>query len=478
MKLWKKLAILTVLTLLLSCGISGAVYIERTAQYNERKTLESYGQQLQAASYSMGRELEEGLLASYSGATRNAFYNFIIKKYDASCYILICGDRVVCNLTEYELLDTDTDSWNGQEPEAKIQRMGENRILIMGKRIPENIQGNYRLLLVKDISEIYREMRQQALLFFGVYVLTAFLSIFIIFLVTKKMLMPLKELQEAAFDISEGKLERRVHICNIQNQNELISLTVSFNRMADRIEEQVRQLEEVSGQRKLLLGSLTHELKTPMTSIIGYSDTLLHVKLGEEKKQQALLHIYEECRRLERLSSKLMSLIGLYDNESIEMEGVDVSDLFDAVKELEEWQLKDRGMELLTSCGMGKITGDRDLLVSLLVNLVDNAIKAGKSGDVIRLEGKGTRITVQDQGRGIPEEEIAHVTEAFYMVDKSRSRKAGGTGLGLALCSSIASLHGAELSIESRTGEGTCVTITFCEDSLRPSMEGKAKKGI
>ena len=98
----------------------------------------------------------------------------------------------------------------------------------------------------------------------------------------------------------------------------------------------------------MLLGSLTHELKTPMTSIIGYSDTLLHVKLSEERREQALHRIHDECRRLERLSGKLMNLIGLYDNDSIRLEETEVEDLFSRVADLEKYHLEECGMTLET----------------------------------------------------------------------------------------------------------------------------------
>lgn len=110
---------------------------------------------------------------------------------------------------------------------------------------------------------------------------------------------------------------------------------------------------------------------------------------------------------------------------------------------------------------MGEVKGDSDLLESLLINLIDNAAKASAPGSVVWLVGKKNEITVEDEGFGIPDEEIARVTEAFYMVDKARSRKAGGCGLGLALCSRIAKLHGARLVIESRQGEGTTVRVQF-----------------
>ena len=105
-----------------------------------------------------------------------------------------------------------------------------------------------------------------------------------------------------------------------------------------------------------------------------------------------------------------------------------------------------------------------DLMESLLVNLIDNAMKASKEGDTIYVEAAGTCILVEDHGRGIPAEEIPKITEAFYMVDKSRSKKAGGIGLGLALCTQIVKLHGAKMEIKSKPGVGTQIRVIFSEE--------------
>ena len=121
-----------------------------------------------------------------------------------------------------------------------------------------------------------------------------------------------------------------------------------------------------------------------------------------------------------------------------------------------------KGLTLSVRAEEGLLRGDAALLQTLLQNLLDNARKAADSGQVV-LSGKSTeggyRVTVADQGRGIPEGELNKITEPFYMVDKSRSRAEGGAGLGLALCKQIAALHGGELRFESREGRGTTVTV-------------------
>ena len=139
-----------------------------------------------------------------------------------------------------------------------------------------------------------------------------------VFWMIRRMLKPLRDLRETAGAISQGQLDRRVRV---RSNDEVGALSVSFNQMADQIECQMEELAQVSERRKQLLGSLAHELKTPMTSIIGYSDTLLHVRINEEQQKKALTHINNECRRLERLSGKMMNLLELYNDPYGEASG-------------------------------------------------------------------------------------------------------------------------------------------------------------
>lgn len=458
MKLWIKLALMTALILLISMGFFGAEMIYRSILYNQERTIESCEQQLRSTAYAIGRELEDGMKEEYSETTKRSYINYVVKKYGASEYILIEDEQEVCNLTPFVLKNPGDERWNQSQCSSVIQKRGEQYILISGKTVPVVGEAAYKLVFVQDISGLYRDMQEQALLSALVFLGAVVAAVILVFLVTKKILRPLRELQHAARDISDGKLERRA---NVSGRDEIGLMAVDFNKMADRIEDQVTELSKVSEQRRQMLGSLTHEMKTPMTSIIGYSDTLLHVNLKKGQQERALRHIKEECSRLERLSSKLMSLIGLYENDSICMEKVSMQELFEQVARLEEHPLKRKGIGLVYSCHMEDREIDRDLFESLLVNLIDNGAKASEEGMTISLTGEGNVITVSDQGCGIPKEEIERVTEAFYMVDKARSRKAGGCGLGLALCSMIAQLHHAVLSIESEIGKGTSVSVIF-----------------
>lgn len=460
MKLWKKLSMITVVTLLVSTALSGVTVIYHSALYNQEKTVENYEQQLRAAVYAVGRELDYEPLAGFSETTANAYYNYIMKKFDASLYILIKDGEVVCNMTPFLLTDLGDDRWEAIESGSIIQKNGQQHVLIACRSVPVTGDKEYKLVLVRDISTLYEDMRSQAFFYFLVYLAMALAAVILIFMMTKKTLAPLQELQHAAQDISGGMLSRRARITAC---NEIGEVAEAFNGMAQRIESQVEELATESERRRQMLGSFAHEMKTPMTSIMGYADSLLHVNLTEEQKERALRYIYGECGRLGRVNGKLMSLIGLYDNDSICMEVTSMQEVFETVAALEESNLRKKNLTLDISCQMETCFMDKDLMISLLVNLIDNAVKASREKDCISITAQGNTIQVCDHGCGIPAEEIPRVTEAFYMVDRARSRKTGGNGLGLALCSRIAKLHGADLCIESRLGEGTKVAVVFAE---------------
>ncbi len=458
MKLWKKLSLMTVIVLLLTTGPSGAAVIWHAAYYNVEKTRENYEQQLHFTALSLGTELSRNNMASYSAITQNSYLNYLMQKHGADHYILLWENRIACNLTPYNLNLAEYDRQANDKEQSIIQKTGDRYILIADKTISGGSMGTCRLILIQDISDVYADIRQQALLAGILYLGGAVLAVILIFLLTRKILSPLQSLQQAAEDIGCGRLSKRV---DIRTNDEVGIVANAFNVMADQIEEQLTALSELSEQRRQMLGSLAHEMKTPMTSIIGYTDTLLHVRVKEAQQKRALAHIHQESRRLERISGKMMSLIGLYDNESICLEQTSIADLFARVCELERLPLSQKNIHLQTYCEMEDKMLDSDLFESLLINLIDNSAKASSPGSTIFLTGTENKISVTDQGCGIPEKELKQVTQAFYRIDKARSRKEGGCGLGLSLCVEIARLHQAELVIESEEGRGTTVSVLW-----------------
>ena len=448
MKLWKKISLLTAVVLFIAMGIFGGGMLYETWKYNLNQTVSSYQQQMKVNSYVIAQEINNNPLSRFSEVTRKSFLNYTVQKYGGTDYILLKNGQEVVNLTGYTLVSGEDARFNDQDPAYVLQKTDNRHLLVMGQTLKTEKKENlkFQLILVKDISGIYEEMTKQMWLFIMIYLVVIFFAVDIVFWLVRMVLKPLTELENTAGAISRGDWERR---CRVRRNDEIGKVSVAT----------------VSERRRQLLGSLTHELKTPMTSIIGYSDTLLHVKISEEQQKKALEHINSECRRLERLSGKMMTLIGLYDEDRIHKEPYPVDRLVREVADLERYHMQDSQMELLAFSESWECEMDVDLMESLLVNLLDNAIKASKPGSVIELHGEKGCIWVRDFGKGIPKEEIPRITEAFYMVDKSRSRKAGGIGMGLALCQKIAEIHRANLVIESVVGQGTKISVVFQEET-------------
>ena len=199
-----------------------------------------------------------------------------------------------------------------------------------------------------------------------------------------------------------------------------------------------------------------------MTSVIGYADMLYQKDLSREQVKSAAYYIWNEGMRLEALSLKLMDLFVL-DKQDFKLEKMDVKELFRDISEGIYPVCKKNGVIFHMGLENGKIYVDFDLLKTMILNMVDNAVKADCSD--IWIVGKAGRegyvIQIADNGKGIPKNELGRITEAFYMVDKSRSRKQHGAGIGMALVAKIAAIHHAKMKIESDGKSGTVLSFTF-----------------
>lgn len=227
----------------------------------------------------------------------------------------------------------------------------------------------------------------------------------------------------------------------------------------------MEQLERVAEDRRIFIGNLAHEMKTPLTSILGFADLLyLPAEVPGEQRVEYAQVISQEAKRLRSLSGKLLELITLGSAE-LELAPASLRDVVAEVELALRPVMAQSELTLTYDCAGLTLDMDRELFKSLLYNLLDNGRKASRRGGAMTLTAReregGAEILVQDHGRGIPREELDKVCQPFYMVDKSRSRKAGGAGLGLALCREIVSAHGGTMELDSRPGEGTLIALRF-----------------
>ena len=325
---------------------------------------------------------------------------------------------------------------------------------------------SYQLVSSTDISSTYALFKEG----FGqvriIGVASALIIAGFLQMLVRTLLTPLRELSNTTRKIAKGDLENRALVTG---HDEVAEVARNFNTMADSIELNVTELENLAESRKVFIANLAHEMKTPLTSILGFAD-ILRVKreVSDSDRIDYANVIVNETKRLQGLSGKLMELLTLGNLHIIPIKA-EVQELYDELTAALQPIMKSYRIELKVELPERKVyvNVDRELIKSLLFNLVDNSIKASAPNSVITLiasvENGLVTMMVVDEGIGIPENEIPLLTEPFYMLDKARTRKHGGAGLGLALCSEIAQVHGAQLKITSKPGEGTSVSIVLDE---------------
>ncbi len=231
---------------------------------------------------------------------------------------------------------------------------------------------------------------------------------------------------------------------------------------SEALEAEVKNLEDAAERREEFIASFAHELKTPLTAIIGYADMLRSMEMAPKSRFTAAGYIFSEGKRLEALSLKLMDII-VAGKQGVERRRFDAPYFIREVAAVTVPSLAADGMKLEMRWEQGEVEIEPDLFKTLLINLIDNARKASRKGQSVELFGKredgGYAFYVRDRGRGMRQEDLSKITEPFYMIDKSRSRAQNGAGLGLALCQRIAELHGTTLEYESEPGKGTTVRV-------------------
>ncbi|MBC7233910.1 MAG: HAMP domain-containing protein [Chloroflexi bacterium] len=300
--------------------------------------------------------------------------------------------------------------------------------------------------------------------------LAAVISLILAVLIARSISQPLQRLMAATEEIARGNYDLSL---DITSPSEMRRLAASFNSMA-------RQVQASRQAQRDFVANVSHELKTPLTSIQGYSQAILDgTARGEEAVQRAAAIIHDEAGRMRRLVEGLLDLARIESGQVVmAQEPVDLRQVLgDCVDKL-TLQAQEKGLTLsLHVSTLPLLIGDRDRLSQAVTNLLDNALKYTPSGGRITVEAVEVReteglraiepalasavplpavvVTVSDTGPGIPPDELHRIFERFYQVDKSRARGKGGVGLGLAIVQEIVAAHGGRITAQSVVGVGS-----------------------
>ena len=345
----------------------------------------------------------------------------------------------------------------------------EGRYYIQTAAVMSVIDRTLYLETLRDVAALFDDRDS----WFSAYRQVSLATLGIVSLITYAVSMwltrPVRHLSEVTRSMAKGNYHRRARK---MSGDEMGMLTGDFNRMADMLEDQINRLTLEAKAREDFVAAVAHELKTPLTAVIGFADMLRSRMLDEEKRFLAAQYIYREGKRLESLSLRLLDLIVLRRRE-IKTNPMSAATLFAHVAETFP-----EGVTVeYEEC---QVLAEPALLATVLINLVDNAKKASEPGQTVFVNGKREgdryRFTVRDEGKGIAEDELHRITEPFYMVDKSRSGSRGGAGLGLSLCVRILELHNSRMDISSIVGKGTCVAFTLPRADLKIKKREKGKR--
>lgn len=442
MKLRRKIIIIVCAAILAALSVSDAVICKVCFDTLHKEALN--------AAYADSHEKAvgfDGFVDSVKGTFGAVEAKYYFESLHDSYTVCIRDNELLYNRTVIspeELKDGEFRAYNDMS--YKEYRAAGRKLIIFrhtGKQSTE-------LYRIVDITYIYEKIEKLCLFMLVVLFTVSVLCGGTLFVFLRRVLSPLYALSKSARAVTEGNYKIRI---TASTDDEIGYLAHDFNKMAQAVEERTDELVDSQRRKTMFIGALTHELKTPLAAISGYAQTLRAVCISDDERDEALEYIYEEACRLDRLSKKLMRLLKLEHDNELAMADVPIRELLLDAMKICASSADEKGVSIKIGDAHGVLFCERDLMCEVLVNLIDNAIKASPRDSQILLYSDGCGINVRDFGCGISKDDIPNLCEPFYTADASRSSK--NVGLGLTLVDIILDSHSMKLKVESRVGEGS-----------------------
>jgi len=281
---------------------------------------------------------------------------------------------------------------------------------------------------------------------------------FAIYIITYRLTKPLRLMSDASKAMARGDFSKRIPV---MSDDEIGELSASFNMMTN-------SLSRLEGMRKSFIANISHELKTPMTTIAGFIDGILDGTIESDKQEYYLKIVSDEVKRLSRLVQSMLSMARLESGEfNIKPELFDLGEMLFGIVISQEQRIEKQKLQIigLDEIKSVSVNADKDLIHQVIYNLVDNAIKftdfEGSIKFALKKEGKKTVFTITNTGKGIPEQDLPFVLDRFYKVDKSRSASKNSTGLGLYIVKTIVTAHKGAITVTSKENEFTTFKVVL-----------------
>ena len=458
MKFWQKAFFVTLVLFLVAINIIGYFLLERSYALNKEYAIQAAQTEFQIIERSVFERIHH-LSAQYAELNQHNLRGMILPYADfylgQGAYLAMFQDGIeIFNSNPY----FSPDATRGKTAFAN----NESGLLfcVVGNEL-ESPLNNLRLVYMRDISSLSEYRNDMVDIFIRICVGVSLVLAVVLLIMLLHLTQPFRKLGTVTRSIAQGDYDNRAPM---RGRDEVGEFARSFNLMAERIQEHVDTLTEMSENRERFINDLSHEIKTPITAIMGYAELLGIGNISVEERDKSIDYIINQSLRIQGMTSKLADLACL-SHGNIDKKPVDIAVIIENAQTSCNAQLERKQLTLNKDIRAVDVIGDAALLESLFQNLIENAAKYSENGggiDIMAYSECGESvITVSDSGKGIEENNLSKITEPFFRVDKSRSREDGGVGLGLALCARICEIHGAQLTIESRFGEGTKITISF-----------------
>ncbi|MGI6695154.1 MAG: sensor histidine kinase [Christensenellales bacterium] len=287
--------------------------------------------------------------------------------------------------------------------------------------------------------------------------------------VTRRMVRQLEQVQE----LLEGTT-RREDIDPETYFPELRPAMEQLTYLIDRMRYDLEQIRKNQDMQRDFVDNSSHELKSPLTSILGFAEMIYdEPDMPLPQRQEYLGYILTECQRMSDVISDILMLERQERVDSQGHERQDLRKIADQVAAVLKPQAQSRGIHIHVKGQLQVCALEVDMR-ELLRNLISNAVRYGRSGGWVRVEMGEGRLAVRDNGMGIAPEHQARIFEKFYRADAARDRREGGTGLGLSIVAGITNRYGAKIHVDSRLGEGSCFTVDFPDQACKATKEDKA----
>lgn len=472
MKFWQKIYFFSLILFIMTFNISGVLLIEKIFNESLKDEIQTgLNEHLGVVSTVNLNEKVYDTLKKYSRHTlsdEEIIYNLIssysfendFKNKKIALEILNFNNDILYSDVKFDMPKNrmELEVIENNLRKYIIRDIGDTPYLFISSKFGET--SKYVFTFIKDISLVYNNRKNFYLFFIKLDIIISIVFIVFMYIISKHITKPISKIIEATKKITDGDFSRKIEV---NSNDEFGILSNHFNIMSRVIENKILELQTVNDAKQRFINNLTHELKTPLTSIIGYADFLRKTKFDEVTYLEGLDHIYREGKRLERLSKQLMNLI-LLKKENLQFEKISLKITINEAIDILMPKINYKHIEIVFNNEDFNIMQEQDLIIVLFLNLLDNAIKASEYNSKIQItiNKKEQIIKIQDFGIGMTKEHSDKIFEPFYMVDTSRSKN-DSAGLGLAICKEIMNMHNISFSIESFLDEGTSIFLYFNE---------------